>query len=202
MNKSINITQSKHAKYYTKNPISNYLIKLFFKTLKEFIWDLEFNSILDVGCGEGMLLRSLSDYINDKSCCAIDIDENEVRDASKYLPFCSVKVGSVYEIPFNNNSFELVTCTEVFEHLVDPYKALLEIERVSSKYILLSVPNEPIWRILNILRLSYIKEFGNTPGHLNHWKPNEFKYFVEKKFEIVKMQNPLPWTIILATKYR
>lgn len=192
--------KSKHAKYYTRNLISNFLVSNFFKILKQFIQNIKFNSILDVGCGEGMLLKSFSDYISNKSCCAIDVDENEVRDASKNLPFCSVKVGSVYEIPFENKSFELVTCTEVFEHLVDPYKALLEIERVSSKYVLLSVPNEPIWRILNIIRLSYLKDFGNTPGHLNHWRSKEFKCFVEKKFEIVKMRNPLPWTTILALK--
>lgn len=196
---SVNI-KSKHAKYLTGNPISKYLVGNFFNRVNVVIRGMEFNSIVDIGCGEGLLLSTLKDFIKKKKCFAIDLDETEVKDATVNLPFCSVRVGSAEEIPLDDNSFDFVTCTEVLEHCNNPYKALSEIHRVSKKFVLLSVPREPIWRILNLIRFSYIKDFGNTPGHLNHWSSRSFEKFVSSKFKIIKVSHSLPWTIILAEK--
>ena len=89
---------------------------------------------------------------------------------------------------------------EVLEHLEDPDSALKELSRVSSKYCLVSVPQEPLWRILNICRLKYLSNFGNTPGHLNHWSKNQFVEFVGKYFKVKKIKLSLPWIIVLAKK--
>ena len=47
--------------------------------------------------------------------------------------------------------------------------SLAEIRRVTTSHALLSVPREPIWRMLNFLRGKYWSSGGNTPGHLQHW---------------------------------
>jgi ubiquinone/menaquinone biosynthesis C-methylase UbiE len=112
--------------------------------------------------------------------CAIDIDENEVNDAKNSLPFCDVKVGSIYQIPYSDNDFNLVTCTEGLEHLEKPYEALEELYRVTNRYVVLSVLNEPIWRILNLSGFTYIRNLGNTPGHINHWIPKNIKSLLVK----------------------
>ena len=78
-----------------------------------------------------MLFLNIAKYINNKKCCAIDFDIDEIKDAFKNLPFCEVKFGTVYQIPYENREFELVTCTEVLEHLKEPAKALEEICRVT-----------------------------------------------------------------------
>ena len=192
--------RSKHAKYNTRNPISGFLVRNFRRDIAKIISNLEFNSILDIGCGEGFLLSSMAPYIKGKRCCAIDIDENEVRDASHNLPFCELKQGSAYEIPYENGSFELVMCTEVLEHLEKPDLALKEIFRVSSKFVLLSVPDEPLWRILNLARLAYPDSWGNTPGHINHWSSAGFCRFTGSEFQLIKVIKPLPWIVILAGK--
>jgi ubiquinone/menaquinone biosynthesis C-methylase UbiE len=201
MNESKMIPESKHAKYSSNNPVSNFLVKNFLKRINTIIRELDFNSILDVGCGEGMLMSSLSDYLIDKKkCCAIDFDEKEVTDAKKNLPFCEVQIGSIYEIPFENNSFELVTCTEVMEHLENPVTALEELYRVTIKYALISVPREPLWRVLNLARFSYIKDLGNTPGHLNHWSGKKFYEFISTKFNVIDIFHPTPWSVVIAKK--
>ena len=41
--------------------------------------------------------------------------------------------------------------------------------RVARRWLLVSVPHEPLWRALNVARGAYLRELGNTPGHLNHW---------------------------------
>jgi len=192
--------KSKHAKYYTANPISGRLVKYFFRNITELYLSVEAESIFDGGCGEGFILNTLNKARPVRSCYALDLDINEVKDASVNLPFCDVRQGSLYEIPFKDDSFDLVICSEVLEHLEDPGRGLHELHRVSRKYVILSVPREPVWRILNIVRFTYWPEFGNTPGHLNHWTRYSFVKFVKKYFNILEIRSPLPWTLILGIK--
>jgi ubiquinone/menaquinone biosynthesis C-methylase UbiE len=192
--------KSKHAKYYTANPISGRLVKFFFRNITELYLSVEAESVFDGGCGEGFILNTLNKARPVRSCYALDLDINEVKDASVNLPFCDVRQGSLYEIPFKDDSFDLVICSEVLEHLEDPGRGLHELHRISRKYVILSVPREPVWRILNIVRFTYWPEFGNTPGHLNHWTRYSFVKFVKKYFNILEIRSPLPWTLILGIK--
>ncbi|MCF8070732.1 MAG: class I SAM-dependent methyltransferase [Desulfobacterales bacterium] len=194
-----NFSNSKHYKYNTNNPISNYLVSKFYQKISQLTKEINFTSLVDVGCGEGVLLKYLSRDISKKLCCAIDYDLNETKDAIMNLHFCNVMRASIYEMPFDNNSFDLVICTEVLEHLENPDKAIEEIYRICNQYVLLSVPREPIWRLSNLARFSYLSDFGNTPGHINHWSGREFRRFVKKKFSLIKVSQPLPWTVILAS---
>lgn len=191
---------SKHAKYYTVNPISGRLVRNFFKEFTDLYKDIEVESVFDGGCGEGFILNELNLVRPIKSCWAIDLDENEVKDAARNLPFCNVRQGSLYEIPFPDDSYDLVICSEVLEHLEYPGKGLQELYRVCRKYVILSVPREPVWRMLNIARFSYWRDLGNTPGHLNHWSKSSFLQFVSDYFNILEVRSPLPWTIVLGEK--
>jgi ubiquinone/menaquinone biosynthesis C-methylase UbiE len=192
--------KSKHAKYYTANPISGRLVNNFFKNISELYLNIEAVSIFDGGCGEGFILNILNKARPIKSCYAIDLDINEVKDASSNLPFCSVRQGSLYEIPFQDDSFDLVICSEVFEHLEYPNKALKELYRVARRHAILSVPREPIWRIMNLARFTYWPAMGNTPGHINHWTKSAFIEFVSECFKITEVRSPLPWTMVLGEK--
>lgn len=194
--------KSKHSKYYTANPISGRLVKNFFKEFTDIYKSIEVDSVFDGGCGEGFVLHELNQARPVKSFYAIDVDENEVKDASRNLPFCDVRQGNLYEIPFKDNSFDLVICSEVLEHLESPDKGLQELNRVCRKYALLSVPREPVWRIMNIARFSYWPQLGNTPGHLNHWSKSSFIEFISDYFRILQIRSPLPWTIVLGEKIK
>ena len=192
---------SKHSKYTDGNPISRGLVFNFFNNISKTIENLKFDSVLDCGCGEGLLLKFLEDKINNvKKISAIDIDPEEIKSAQKNIPFCEVSVGSVYDLKFADNLYDLVLCTEVLEHLEDPVKAMTEISRVSKKYVVFSVPREPIWRMMNVARLKYLNHLGNTPGHLNHWNVSSFEKFVSKYFVIQKKLTPLPWIILFCVK--
>lgn len=192
--------ESKHAKYATQNPISRYLVHNFYTQIADIVNTLQFDSVLDVGCGEGVLLHSLQHKMQAKTCYAIDLDPNEVADATKNLPFCQVQVGSAYDIPFDDGAVELVICTEVLEHLDDPLQALQELSRVTRRFALISVPREPIWRILNMARGAYWSAWGNTPDHVNHWSSRGFRRFASLYFTILEQRRPLPWTILLGEK--
>ena len=70
--------------------------------------------------------------------------------------------------------------------------------RVSSSWILVSVPREPLWRGLNMARGAYWRDLGNTPGHLNHWSKREFAGLLRRYGEVVELRSPFPWTMALV----
>lgn len=181
--------------------INSLFIKNFMNKFTDIFSKNSYESILDIGCGEGAVLN----YLNKKfklpsDCHGIDLSEKEIEMAKKNIPFCTFKTGSIYELPYENNRFDLVICTEVLEHLENPLKAMEEISRVASNFVILSVPREPLWRILNLMRLKYVNDLGNTPDHRNHWSTKEFKKFVNSRFSVEDVKQPIPWTIVLGKK--
>lgn len=191
---------SKHEKYQDTNPISKYLVAGFFHAISDLYSKIEVDVIIDAGCGEGMVLKSLEDRVKSKKCYAIDLDPKEVDDAKRNIPFCNVRIGSIYEAPFEDNFADLVICSEVLEHLAHPEKALDELHRITNTYAILSVPKEPLWRIMNVARCKYLASFGNTPDHRNHWSMRAFKKFVSPRFSIIDTKNPPPWNVVLCKK--
>ncbi|WP_207642472.1 hypothetical protein, partial [Desulfosporosinus sp. I2] len=65
-------------------------------------------------------------------------------------------------------------------------------------HIILSVPREPLWRILNLARGKYIPDLGNTPGHIQHWSKKSFLRLVNRYFDVLEVKSPLPWTMVLC----
>ncbi|MBA3475483.1 MAG: methyltransferase domain-containing protein [Actinobacteria bacterium] len=96
------------------------------------------------------------------------------------------------------HSAELVVCCEVLEHLPDPEEALDVLGSLASPWLLASVPREPLWRALNMARGAYLRDLGNTPGHLGHWSKRGFLEMLSERFEVVEVRNPLPWTMGLC----
>lgn len=188
----------KNVKYATANPIGRYLIRSYFLALKSLLGRCEFGSVLEVGCGEGLLLRTTEDQFLGKDVTAVDIDPDAVALAKQNAPFADIRVADACSLPFADNQFDLVLCCEMLEHLQNPHKALSEIARVSRMYAILSVPNEPLWRILNLLRGAYVTALGNTPAHVNHWSSKRFATFVSSHFDIVTSERPVPWTMLIC----
>jgi 2-polyprenyl-3-methyl-5-hydroxy-6-metoxy-1,4-benzoquinol methylase len=191
---------SKHRKYTNRNLINRYLISNFFNKVGFLLSNISFESVLDVGCGEGILLLHIREHLFGKRVFATDIGPIEIETAKKNIPFANCIVGSIYKLPFVNREFDLVICTEVLEHLNAPSLALQEIRRVTARYCILSVPNEPVWRFLNIARGAYITNLGDTPAHVNHWRSMSFQQYVSDYFQIIKVIRPLPWTLLLCSQ--
>lgn len=195
----MNFETSKHAKYHSMNPVSRFFVKNFYSSISQICRNLNpVNRYIEVGCGEGYVSKIVTEIIKPTNCYAVDIDPNEAEDAKRNLPQCNVSVASIYELPFEDSHFDLIVCCEVLEHLEHPEKALAELKRISSGQIILSVPNEPLWRILNMARLKYLKDWGNTPGHLNHWSQSEFREMVSSHFRVKFTLSPTPWTMFLC----
>lgn len=189
------------GKYQDSNFISKYLVSNYFESVKQ-LFTLTKNvcAAHEIGIGEGRSTMLLKDSI--KGLSGSEFVEKLVPIAQKNNPELQIFQESVYELKFENNAVDLVLLLEVLEHLDYPELALEEIKRISNRYLILGVPNEPLWRFLNISRFKYLKDFGNTPGHINHWSKKSLIDLIENKFgKVVAVKSPTPWTIVLAEKY-
>lgn len=185
--------------YEKTNFISRWLFGNFFSCIQSMI-PRGANSIFEIGCGGGYSSQKIKEFTGDKFVGACDVNDDLLEIAKRKNPGIIFSRESIYEMSQSDSSFDLIVCLEVLEHLDDPEKAIIELERVTARYVLLSVPREPLWRFLNVARGSFLADWGNTPGHLNHWSKKSFVCLVEKYFEIKKVASPLPWTVILAEK--
>lgn len=189
-----------YRKHTSKNPIQRFLINNFLRVLLREIKSLNPNSILDVGCGEGFILEKLRESGTGKELTGIDFSESAIRMGRKLHPDLVLKPATVYHIPFKANSFDLVICSEVLEHLEFPEKALAELERVTRSACIISVPNEPWFMLANFLRGKNIFRWGNDIEHIQHWSKRGIKLAVGKYFYVNSVRNPFPWTIVAAKK--
>lgn len=194
-------TVGKNTKYVSGNPISTCLISNMVANVRSLLARISFRSLLEVGCGEGIILHHLGGHLMGKTV-ALDIDVEEVRIANRNVPFATCVVGSAYDLPFSDQSFDCVLCCEVLEHLEAPERALQEIQRVCASHCVLSVPNEPFWRILNMARGAYLSGLGNTPGHVNHWTAKGFRRLIGEYFEPLQSVTPIPWAVSLCRRRR
>ncbi|HZE87235.1 MAG TPA: class I SAM-dependent methyltransferase [Methylomirabilota bacterium] len=191
---------SNYKKNTNKNLISKFFLNNFYTVLLDELKNLHPQSILDAGCGEGFFLTKLSHAKIGKKLEGIEYGDEAIKIGKKLHPTIIIKKADIYKLPYRNNSFDVVVCTEVLEHLVHPEKALLELKRVAKKYIVLSVPNEPLFTIQRVLRGKNILHLGAHPEHIQHWSSSTFKKFVTKYVKVIDDMTPLPWTLVVAEK--
>ena len=183
-------------KYRSKNPIHQILMRGFLSSAKHLLSQAEFESVLEVGCGPGDLAaRILPPKCN---YLGIDIDASQIELARRRYPHLAFATGSAYELPIESKSRDLVIACEVLEHLDAPEKALAEIARVTKCWVLISVPWEPAWRILNVARGKYWSRFGNTPGHVQHFSKRAIHDLIQARMSISHVRRPFPWTMVLG----
>lgn len=190
--------------YQSLNPVSKMLIGNFMKNLSGMVNGLGIKNIFEVGCGEGyvaMHLAACGYKVHGGDYRAEAIEEaNRMAQKHGLTDKTRFEVMDIYNYAFEDVKTDLVVCCEVFEHLPDPGLALKRMAAIDAEYFLFSVPGEPLWRIMNMLRLKYIKDLGNTPGHINHWTYRGFPAFLATRFKVVKCAKPLPWNMVLCQK--
>jgi SAM-dependent methyltransferase len=98
-------------------------------------------TILDVGCGEGSLLKMLKDKGND--VFGIDASKEGFLACQKKEIDCKLLDASVERFPYNDDKFDIVLCLETIEHLENPYHCICEIKRVLKEKgtLIISIPN-------------------------------------------------------------
>ena len=153
-------------------------------------------TMLDLGCGEGRHIFGLMEKFPDLKCIGLDPHIESLDKAFEGLKFLesisntktNFLSGSAYSLPFSDDSFDLVVCSEVLEHLHDYKDAIKEINRVLKPggQFLASVPAEFPEKICWLLSEAYQNQPG---GHLRIFKKNELiKEIAEHNFSFESSQ--------------
>jgi 2-polyprenyl-3-methyl-5-hydroxy-6-metoxy-1,4-benzoquinol methylase len=194
------VTGNTYDKYGSSNPVVRRLMAAFERTLDELFEQADPRSLLDVGCGEGVLTHKWAERLGERRVVGIDLDDPllHAQWAARQAPNLAYRVMKAENLPFGDGEFDVATAIEVLEHVPDPAHSVAEMARVASGHLLVSVPREPLWRGLNMARGAYLKQLGNTPGHLNHWSRRSFVALLSRHGTVVEARSPFPWTMLLV----
>jgi len=194
-----------YDKYGAHNPLVKWMMQGFESALAGLVDRASPSAIHEIGCGEGYWVlrwheQGLKVKGSDFSIGVIDLArENAVACG---LPPELFEARSIYDLESGRDDADLVVCCEVLEHLEWPEAALRVLQRVVGRHLILSVPREPLWRVLNLARGRYLADWGNTPGHIQHWSQSDFVRLISAYFEVIEIRTPLPWTMLLCRPLR
>jgi 2-polyprenyl-3-methyl-5-hydroxy-6-metoxy-1,4-benzoquinol methylase len=187
-------------KYGSTNPVVRRLMGGFERTLDELWAQADPRSVLDVGCGEGVLTHEWAQRLGERPIVGIDLDDPKLAAEweQRTRPNLSYRVEEATRLPFADDEFDVATAIEVLEHVPDPEETVAEMARVAGRWMIVSVPREPLWRGLNMARGAYWGSLGNTPGHLNHWSKRSVVALLERHGTVEEARSPFPWTMLLV----
>lgn len=186
-------------KYGSRNPLVRRLMERFERDLDALLRRAAPSSLVDVGCGEGIVSERIA---REHRCrvVGLDLDDPKLKAhwRERSAPNLEFVVGDGGALPFADDEFDCASAIEVLEHVPYPEATLAEMARVARRYLVCSVPREPLWRALNVARGAYLRDLGNTPGHINHWSKRGFVALLSRFGTVEEVRTPLPWTMALV----
>ena len=193
-------TTERHvSKYNNPNPIHRLSLGRFYDEVAKELTEIAPTSVLDFGCGEGYILDmldardvSLSNYEG------LDLRTDALSEARRRWPNTNFQEANLFDPKFDEKRYHTVMALEVLEHLFEPEKALERLVSLADEHLLLTVPNEPWFQMMNLVRGRDLIRLGNHPEHINHWNKTTFAEFVEPYAEVVRVTTRFPFVILIA----
>lgn len=194
-------THGNLQKYQNPNRLQQLLIDRFHRVVTGLLQQTGADRMLDAGCGEGFFSQHLRRAGLGIGYVGCDVSLTAIRWATTEVDAAFTgHVGNINRLPYADNAFPLVVCLEVLEHIPDSSLGLRELARVSSDYLLLSVPHEPFFRSVNFLRGKHVARWGNDPEHRHNYSGRGFRRLVAGVAELVWHGYSFPWQIAVARK--
>ncbi len=168
VNEYVAKTTPMRTHYHSKNSIERWIWTRKKQIIHEFLQSIPYETVLDVGCGDGGLFGLLS---GKAQYTGIDISPTQLAAFRSQIKKLKVKSSptlieaDITKLPLKDASFDLALACDVLEHVLDPEKVLREFKRVVKKdgYIIFSIPNEPL---LQLSRLMTLRFPLRSPDHL------------------------------------
>jgi 2-polyprenyl-3-methyl-5-hydroxy-6-metoxy-1,4-benzoquinol methylase len=191
---------SNTKKYTSVNPFMRILLSNFLRTITNLAGSIPGQRLLDAGCGEGYSINALLQKHPHVFFTGIDNRIEALVLARIHYPEGRYVGADILRLPFKDNSFDLVVCAEVIEHIKQYQEAFKELRRVTAGYCVISVPYEPFFSLLRFLSGKNLLHGGKHPEHLNRFTKKEIIREVAVHFKIEKVMISFPWLVILGNK--
>jgi 2-polyprenyl-3-methyl-5-hydroxy-6-metoxy-1,4-benzoquinol methylase len=193
-------TTARHvAKYANRNPLHRLALGRFLDHMAAELRELAPRTVLEFGCGEGLLLQALEERgVHLSNYTGIDLRADAIDDARALHPRHRFEHADLFEWPGIPGGYDLVVASQVLEHLPEPAPALERLAALAGGRLLLSVPDEPWFRLLNLLRGRDLARLGNHPEHVNLWSASAFRAFVEGLVQPERTRVVFPFTVVVA----
>jgi ubiquinone/menaquinone biosynthesis C-methylase UbiE len=194
------VTGNTYDKYSARNPVARLLQHGFERNLEDLLASTDPQSLLDVGCGEGVLTQRWAKQLAPRRVVGIDLDDPLLAEEweRRQAPNLAYIAQRAERLPFADGEFDVATAIEVLEHVPDPAHTIAEMARCAARHVLVSVPHEPLWRAVNMARGAYWRELGNTPGHVNHFSKSAIVSLCARHGDVIETRSPFPWTMVLV----
>jgi SAM-dependent methyltransferase len=190
-------TGNTYDKYASSNPVERRLMRGFLDALAAALPERPPAAVLEVGMGEGEVTTLVRDRFPEARVVGVDLPDPDLAAEWRARRLTGV-FADIARLPFPSQQFDLVLGIEVLEHVPDPAAALGELDRLCRGDLVVSVPREPVWRVANMARGKYLAALGNTPGHIQHWGSRSFAGLIGRRFDVVTVRRPFPWTMVHA----
>jgi ubiquinone/menaquinone biosynthesis C-methylase UbiE len=185
-------------RYTTRSRLYRWHTAAFHDALYELVATSKPRTLLDAGCGEGFVANLIAERDPSIRITGIDASDEVVAFARRrFANAADFHVGSVFELPFEDDSFDLVMCSEVLEHLRDPLAAVRELTRVSRRHVLITVPREPVFQMLNDIGKAL--RLCGDPGHVQFWTKQSFQEYFEPHFAQADFSWKHTYQLVLGT---
>ncbi|MHA7898484.1 MAG: class I SAM-dependent methyltransferase [Henriciella sp.] len=193
-------TTERHVSKYTNpNPIHRLSLGRFYDAVASELKAIAPSSVLDFGCGEGYILDMMAERdVAFRSYEGLDLRADALAEARRRWPHTQFTEANLFDAGYDQQRYHTVMALEVLEHLFEPEKVLRRLANLADKYLLLTVPNEPWFQLMNLVRGRDLIRLGNHPEHINHWNKNTFADFVSPYAEIVSVITRFPFVILVA----
>ena len=180
--RSTSYASTNHHKYAGGGPLYQVFLSSFHRKMDALVAAARPRTVLDAGCGEGFVSSYLKQRHPGWQVTGVDANAPAIAYAQAHFGAAvTFQTGNVYALPFEDDAFDAVLCSEVLEHLARPAAAVCELKRVARQGVVLTVPREPYFELLS--RLGRWLGRSPDPGHVNFWTKGAFRAFVRQHFD-------------------
>ena len=164
--------------------------------LKEFLISVGGNRLLDIGCADGTTTKQIKKILPLTTITGIDLYKKAIDHAKRKAGKIRFIHGDVHKLPFDDNSFEIVTAIETIEHLDNPNRALTEIYRVLKPNGYLIIGQDTDSLLFRVVWFVWTKWKGSVwvKSHISCMKPNDLMKLLRrtgfkiKKYKFVNLK--------------
>lgn len=182
-------------KYSASGHIAKYIIT---KSVLNSLSQYNFKSFADIGGAEGYTSNLVKQIFSPGEMLLTDLSEKYVQKAREIFNLKAVSC-DIHMLPFEDNEFDIVLCSETIEHVTNYKNAIEELLRVTKHVLIITVPHETPEMVAETVRLKI------PHGHINYFDTSTLDYLKENNYRVIsrKISSPLITPLrIIAEGYK